>query len=210
MNALISNVAGSLRSELRGIRPIEIKQKHSTYANRRDFIWDEFLNLLNFLESAKTCVAESSISEGLLKFDEGEVYRNWKKALERKTRDPDGAITIARTLLESVCKHILDLQAIEYNEEKIELADLYKKTASLLSLHTSQHEQDLYKQILGGCSGIVNGLGQLRNKAGDSHAAGKNRRRLGKPTARHSELAVNLAGSMALFLVQTYEQNLPK
>ncbi len=32
----------------------------------------------------------------------------WKKALERRHSDPDGAITSARTLLETVCKRILD------------------------------------------------------------------------------------------------------
>jgi hypothetical protein len=36
------------------------------------------------------------------------VSEMWHKALDRRTDDPDGAITAARTLLETVCKHILD------------------------------------------------------------------------------------------------------
>ena len=32
----------------------------------------------------------------------------WEKALGRRHTDPDGAITTARTLLETVCKRILD------------------------------------------------------------------------------------------------------
>jgi hypothetical protein len=60
------------------------------------------------------------------------------------------------------------------------------------------------KQILGGCSAIVNGLGTLRNKLGDAHGKGASPV---KPSARHAELAVNLAGTTALFLIQTYEAN---
>lgn len=56
--------------------------------------------------------------------------------------------------------------------------------------------------ILGRCSGIVNGLGSLRNKLDDAYDQGK---KPVKPHARHAELSVNLAGSMDLFLVSTYE-----
>ena len=66
----------------------------------------------------------------------------------------------------------------------------------------------LYLQRYGDISqwkdGINNGLGTLRNKHGDAHRAGS---RSIKPKPRHAELAVNLAGTMAIFLVQTYESN---
>lgn len=75
-------------------------------------------------------------------------------------------------------------------------------TAKQLNLAPEQHNEQIFKQILGGCSGIVNGLGLLRNKLGDAHGHGP---RMVKPQARHAELAVNLSGSMALFLVSTFE-----
>jgi len=61
---------------------------------------------------------------------------------------------MARTLIESVCKHILDETGITYSD-KDDLPKLYKETA---------------KQL------------------------------------RHAALAVNLAGSMAAFLVATWEE----
>jgi Abortive infection C-terminus len=67
---------------------------------------------------------------------------------------------------------------------------------------TSQHSETIFKQILGGCTAVVEGLGALRNKLGDSHGKGPNR---AKPYTRHAELAVNLAGSMATFLIETWE-----
>src|SRR3546814_15117838 len=57
-------------------------------------------------------------------------------------------------------------------------------------------------QILGNCQSVVESLGALRNKLGDAHSGGPKRAR---PAARHAELAVNLAGSMATFLVATWE-----
>jgi len=44
--------------------------------------------------------------------------------LERRATDPEGAITAARTLLETVCKHILDEKGEPY-EDGIPLPKLY-------------------------------------------------------------------------------------
>ena len=181
-----------------------IKHKFGTYAERRNFIWEEMNALLEFCESKQTFPAEKSISEALEKFDEAGIHHAWQKALERKISDPEGAITISRTILESVCKYILDDKGIDYDSNKIELSELYKKTAKELNLSPSQHTEGVFKQILGGCSGIVNGLGSLRNKLGDAHGKGKSNI---KPAPRHAELAVNLSGAMALFLMDTFNAN---
>lgn len=179
-----------------------IKHKYATYADRRTFIWKEFAPLLDFLEGKTLAPADNTISNGLKDFSAGSVHLAWSKALERRTTDPEGAITAARTLLETVCKHILDELSHEYNSDKIELHELYKRTAKELKLSPDQHTEDIFKQILGGCSAIVNGLGTLRNRLGDAHGKGKIKAR---PAIRHAELAVNLSGSVALFLVATWD-----
>ena len=71
----------------------------------------------------------------------------------------------------------------------------------MLNLAPSQHQDELFKAILGNCQTIVDRLAAIRNIAGDAHGQG---RRPVKPTPRHAELAVNLAGSMAAFLVATW------
>lgn len=50
---------------------------------------------------------DRELSATLSKCDAEHVNRFWQKCLDRKSRDPDGAITAARSMLESVCKHIL-------------------------------------------------------------------------------------------------------
>jgi len=141
------------------------------------------------------------VSEALKRFNAESIHVVWKKALERRQSDPEGAITTARTLLETVCKHILDEKGIEYSN-KTDLPQLYHLVSVELNLSPSQHTEDVFRQILGSCSSIVNGLGTLRNRLGDAHGQGKKNIR---PAARHAELAVNLAGSVALFLVETWE-----
>jgi len=179
-----------------------IKNKFPTYAERRKFLSEELNPLLEFLETKQTLPSAKSIDEILSKFDSEGIHVAWQKALERKSQDPSGAITISRSILESVCKHILHGLKIEFNETNIELSELYKLTANELNLSPDQHSEKVFKQILGGCSGIINGLGSLRNKHGDAHGSGP---AASKPKTRHAELAVNLAGTMAIFLIQTYE-----
>lgn len=128
---------------------------------------------------------------------------NWNKALDRKSSDPEGAITIARTLIESVLKHVLDDYKIQYSKN-MDLHELYKLVSKKFELSSDDHSEKLFKQILGGCSQVISGLGSLRNDLGDAHGKGK---KVYRSSKRHAELAVNLAGTMCLFLLRTYEKN---
>jgi hypothetical protein len=177
-----------------------IKASFGSYEERRVYLRAEFQPLIGFLERRATPGA-NMISDALISFDEGGVHRSWQKALRRSADDPEGAITAARTLLESVCMHILDEGPGGPGYAPGDsLPKLYGKAAEKLSIAPSQHTEDVFKRLLGGCSSVVEGLGSLRNKVGDAHGTG---RRPVRVSARHAHLAVNLAGAMALFLVET-------
>ncbi|PAD44845.1 abortive infection family protein [Shouchella clausii] len=181
-----------------------IKHTLPTYAERRQLIWNDFNELLNHLEGQEEVPLIETIDENLRIFNSEHVLNHWNKALGRKENDPEGAITISRTLIESVLKHILDEREISYNSNA-SLHEIYKLVANELKLSPEQHDITIFKQILGGCSSVVNGLGNLRNIHGDAHGKGKAQHY--RPSTRHAELAVNLAGSMALFLIQTHQEN---
>lgn len=183
-----------------------IKFKISTYAERRAFINEEFSSLLNYLETGQTTPHLESVDEGLRILNSEYVHQTWTTALQRKDTDPSGAITISRTLIESVFKHILDELSISYPSD-VELHELYKLLAKELNLAPEQHTEKIFKQILGGCSGIISGLGNLRNSLGDAHGQGKI---IYQPSERHAELAVNLAGTICLFVLKTYEYSKAK
>lgn len=145
--------------------------------------------------------SDATASAILLRIDAEHVRDVWQKALDRRGVDPDGAITVARSLLETVCKFILDEEHVTYSDT-MDLPGLYQLTANKLRLAPSQHTEQIFKRVLGSCQNVVVGLGTLRNKLSDSH--GKSKQAV-KPAARHAELAVNLAGTMATFLIATWE-----
>ena len=173
-----------------------IKAEISGYEPRRIFIRDELSKLLNYFE-----VKQESHLTATLIFDEYHINAEWQKAIERKSIDPEGAITIARTMLESLFKYILDESKIEY-DDSLDLAELYKMSAKILNMAPEAHQEQIFKQILNGVKSVVVGLGSLRNKLGDAH--GKSSKSY-KPKERHIELAVNLSGSVALFLYKTFK-----
>ena len=108
---------------------------------------------------------------------------------------------MARTLLESTCKYILD-EASETYSDKDDLPGLYHQAARQLNLAPNQHVEQSLKRALGSCQAIVQEIGVLRNAMGDAHGKG---RQGGQAQIRHAELAVNLAGAMATFLIATWE-----
>ena len=144
--------------------------------------------------------ADLYIAETLSAFDPGQIGERWQRALDSRSTDPGRAITLARTLLEDVCKWILH-EAGENWEEKDDLPLLYKRLSKTLNLAPDDYTEQIFKQILSGCQSVVAALGSLRNKLGDAHSIGPKRV---KPAARHAELAVNLSGTMATFLVSTW------
>lgn len=176
-----------------------IKHKFGKYAQRRQYLWDEFRPMLELLERGGSAPSDLVVTMSLERFDASHVQAAWSKALDRRSSDPEGAITMARTLLESVCKHILEEAAVQHDENP-DISKLYKQTAEHLRLAPSQHTEAVFKQILGGCTAVVEGLGALRNRLSDSHGKGKSGV---KPAPRHAELAVNLAGALAIYLLAT-------
>jgi hypothetical protein len=178
-----------------------MKPQFPHYRQRREFLREEFEPAFAFLDEKPSIPFAGLVDEGLRLLEVEHVLKSWDKALTRRLEDPEGAITAARTLLENVCKCILDERRI--NHENDDLPGLYGKVASALRLAPSQHTEKLFKQILGSCQAVVEGIGSIRNKLGDAHGSGKSPV---KPASRHAELVVNLAGSMAAFLVATYQE----
>ena len=178
-----------------------IKFERGTYAERRTLIWEAFHPLIEHLEASDLSPGVAPITKTLEAFDPDHVHAAWQKALDRRATDPEGAITAARTLVEIVCKHILDDASAPYPDDA-DLPKLWALAADLLNLAPHQHQEGVFKAILGNCQAVVNNLGAIRNRLGDAHGQGRRRVR---PKARHAELAVNLAGTMATFLVDTWK-----
>ncbi|KPQ20613.1 MAG: Abortive infection C-terminus [Halomonas sp. HL-93] len=180
-----------------------IQKQSESYAGRREIIGRAFTPLLDHLEGRNRAPSDQDASEVLERFDAEGVHAVWTKALSRRTSDPEGAITMARTLLETVCKRILDESGKTYTDKE-DMPKLYAMVAQELKLAPSQHTEEPIKAILGNATGLVNGIGTLRNRFSDSH--GRGGKKPVRPHPRHASLAVNTAGAIATFLVETFSE----
>lgn len=129
---------------------------------------------------------------------------NIRKCEEKLTEgDYSGAITNARSLVESVLVGIekeFDPQAQEYDGN---LQALYKRVQKRLHLEPDRRDiSDSLRQILSGLVSVVGGLAGVRNKMGDAHATSY------RPSRHHAKLAVHTAVTLSDFLFETknYQQ----
>lgn len=107
--------------------------------------------------------------------------------------DYSGALTSGKSLIEGVCKEIIFNIEGEEVTGSLSLSALFSKVRTHLNLDPSN--DSLQKPLRGVVSGliqVVQGLNDVRNLSGDSHA------RKVKPSMHHALLVVN-------FLFHTYE-----
>jgi|AGTN01.2.fsa_nt_gi hypothetical protein len=170
------------------------------YKDREYYLDESFREFLSESKKLSSVLDSELLTKVEISINLSYINEHWHKSIVRLADDPEGAITSARTLIETVCKHILEHLNVVY-DDSIDLPKLYKITASSLNLAPESHTNPIFKQILSGCFSVVEGLGSLRNKHSDAH--GTNSKKL-KPSSRHAELAVNLSGTMSKFLLETF------
>lgn len=113
--------------------------------------------------------------------------------------DLEGAITVARTLVEAVLEQLELRLTGQSGSYAGDLQRQYKEVAKVLRIDDKDDQFDEgFKQIARGLVQIVNGLAAIRNMASDGHA------RQMQPQARHARVAVNSAKTVANFLVEVY------
>ncbi|MFY9343122.1 MAG: abortive infection family protein [Planctomycetota bacterium] len=138
------------------------------------------------------------------------VEADFARATQRADNEPEGAITAACSLVESVCKPILDEMAKPLPNKK-DIKALVQDVASHLRLSPArtdlpaEWEADI-KQILTGLVSVAGGIGALRTHAGDAHGRGR------KPVAvdsRIARFAIHAASTLSVFLLDTWQQRSP-
>ncbi|MDD2999286.1 MAG: abortive infection family protein [Candidatus Riflebacteria bacterium] len=133
------------------------------------------------------------------------VEENIKKCKDKITQnDFSGAITNARTLVETICIFIIESKE-EEPEGNGDLPKLFRHASKLLNMDASQHVENSLKQIIQGCNSIISGLSSLRNSISDAH--GRSTVKVYKPAKRHADLVVNVALAISEFLVESYNKN---
>lgn len=131
----------------------------------------------------------------------GKIGADWRTAQVKAVGDPDTAIRAACTMIESVCKHILDDKREIYAADA-DLGILFKSARKALGLDPDAGTEEMLQRIVGGMNSSVQGIGMLRNRASDAHGRGLGHVAL-KPA--HAKLAVNAAGAIVTFLLERWK-----
>ncbi|MDF1544129.1 MAG: abortive infection family protein [bacterium] len=157
-------------------------------------------------KSSKQVAPSSSIS-GVVEYDDEFVSEQIVKCQSKILgSDYDGAITNARSLVESVLLGIYEgVVGEEYGYDG-NLPKLMKKVHFKLNFEPKSMDlAESLKQVLSGLISIVNGIAGLSNKLGDRHA------RKYKPATHHAQLVVNAAMTYVSFICDSYNyQSAPK
>jgi hypothetical protein len=131
----------------------------------------------------------------------GKIAADWRTAQVRAVGDPETAIRAACTMIESVCKHILDDKRETYASDA-DLGILFKSARKALGLDPDAGTDEMLQRIVGGLNNSVQGIGMLRNRASDAH--GKSLGHVALASA-HAKLAVNAAGAIVTFLLERWK-----
>ena len=105
--------------------------------------------VLEALHGESTSPADELVTRAATRRDAESVRDAWTRAREPRDYHPEGAITMARTLLESTLKTILDDRNVDYDNAD-DLPALYRAVSVELALAPAAYSEQAFKQILRG------------------------------------------------------------
>lgn len=169
-------------------------QQNLRGGHAKEITWGAKLPSLDEIEgSAET---QSLFSDSSL----ADSQRLWTKAKARLKNDPEGAVTAARTMIESCCKNLINSLGGTYTNND-DLPKLYKTLSSNLGIDAASNSEEEFKRLGGACSSIVNSISHIRNRASDAHTPSES------ISYAQACLVVNVAGSLVNYLIaQTKSQ----
>jgi hypothetical protein len=128
-----------------------------------------------------------------------QCQRDFERALGSVATDPEQAIGSASSMLESICKAILERHGAELPANQ-SIQPLVKATLDRLDLAPGSEGESDIRSALKGLGAIAQSVGSLRTNSGAAHGRGPAHQPL---QPRHARLAVNAAATVGLFLLET-------
>jgi len=113
-----------------------------------------------------TLICPSPVGLSFSTINEKVFREDWVTCLGRIKVSPASAITAGRTMLETLCKTIINERA-QVPDGSGDLSRLVKQTNDLLGLNPKSRQGEY--MVVSGLATVTNGLAQLSNDAGDRH-----------------------------------------
>ena len=143
-----------------------------------------------------------SLGELIKKRNIPSIDAEFTRALSNVNSEPREAVSAACNILESIFKIYIIDEALGM-PQKQDLQNLWKLVRSDLGFDPGLLQDDDLKKILSGILSVVDGIGAFRTHASSAHGEGPKSYNL-KP--RHARLAINSAHTIALFVLETWDE----
>ena len=133
------------------------------------------------------------------------LYEDLRRLERVGDREPGEAIALAKEIVESCCKLILDDRGIAYREKADipELLKLLRKEIQIMpqDINENARAASEIRQVLTSLGQIAHALGPIRNAYGKGHGRGRDFRGL---EPRHARLAVGAASTFVDFVLDRH------
>ena len=130
------------------------------------------------------------------------AHDDFERAISYIETDPEQAMGSASSILESICKGILERLNKPLPKDQT-LKSLIKATYGAMDLSPDSHADHDIKQVLGGIANAAIGIGVIRTKYSSFHGRTDTQKKY-RLTARHARLAVGSSAVLGCFLIETY------
>ena len=181
------------------------KQCHEKFDEKYAKLYQKCKEVVDRLEGS-TVVITQTAEELKMKFSSEYLSRQIDLMVKMQVSDPTNAIGMAKELIESCCKTILDEKGIAYtkNDDVPQLADKTMDALNLLPANVQPTDRgaDAIKAVLGNLRAIPTKLAEIRNPFGSGHGKSASFKGL---EVRHAKLAVGSSITFVDFVWSTYE-----
>lgn len=150
-------------------------------------------------------VPSKSLAEVIQGRDIPALDAEFNRALSNIEASPREAVSAACNILETLFKVYIHDESLQ-SPQKLDIQSVWKVVREDLGLDPKRVEDEDLKKIISGVFSTVDGIGSLRSHASSAHGQGRNSYKL-KP--RHARLAVNSAHTLALFILETWDERKP-
>jgi Abortive infection C-terminus len=176
---------------------VELKKKLASILERCNLIY-----LSGGIISDGSAAPSKSLGELIKGRDIPSIDAEFNRALANVNSEPREAVSAACNILESIFKTYIDDEGLS-KPQKQDLQNVWKIVRADLGFDPSLVQDDDLKKILSGILSIVDGIGAFRTHASSAHGQGRIMYNV-KP--RHARLAIHSAHTIALFVLESWDE----
>lgn len=143
-----------------------------------------------------------SLSELIKGRDIPSIEAEFNRALDNVNSEPREAVSAACNILESIFKVYISDESLP-TPQKQDLQNVWKVVRADLGFDTKLVQDDDLKRVISGILSIVDGIGAFRTHASSAHGEG---RKIYNIKPRHARLAIHSAHTLALFVLETWDE----